>query len=237
MWGRSEVAAAIEELYEAFPGGGVSGLYGCPHCVDRHDIEPLLGDRRSLDGDALSFYAFKAMTTFGDGDHFKHFLPRLFELVIDGTAVTDVRSIAGKLDYGEWGTWPERQRTAVLGGVRATFHACVLDDRRHLDLGDLTSLTDLPTLLSWWPVTDSRRGHELMVDAYLGGQAASGLDDRETFEAHFATHDVVAELERAFYAHLDALEVVDGYDHDAALLVDGIGFTHAAFVERLRTSD
>ena len=66
-------------------------------------------------------YPFKAITTFGDTDDFKHFLPRLFELyVIDHMgAPYDVTTLFQKLNYASWTTWPDSERAAVRGFVRA----------------------------------------------------------------------------------------------------------------------
>lgn len=70
---------------------------------------------RELTGEQLGSYAGWAMTTVGDVDDYKHFLPRILEL-----AVVDRRwhgldppIIAGKLNRGGWRTWPQEEQAAV----------------------------------------------------------------------------------------------------------------------------
>ncbi len=69
----------------------------------------------------LGRYAFKAMTTWGSLDDFRHFLPRLFELVaIDGGGGwIDPETLFGKLAYGGWQTWPQDERRAIVGFLHA----------------------------------------------------------------------------------------------------------------------
>lgn len=62
----------------------------------------------------LDAYALSAMTTWGDTKHFKHFLPRLFEIAatnFDDYLCAEV--LFGKLRYGNWDEWPAQERRAV----------------------------------------------------------------------------------------------------------------------------
>jgi hypothetical protein len=69
---------------------------------------------RRLDGDALGFYAFRALTTWGDDTTLRHFLPRLLELVQAKEIWVDFEIILGKLSYGGWGQWPQAQREVIV---------------------------------------------------------------------------------------------------------------------------
>jgi len=55
------------------------------------------------------------MTTVGDVDDFRHFLPRIFELLVDGalTGEIDPEIVLGKLTYGGWFNWPEPEQAAI----------------------------------------------------------------------------------------------------------------------------
>jgi hypothetical protein len=57
------------------------------------------------------------MTTWGDVNHFKHFLPRVFELVWE--LGVDLSTIFGKLEYASWRTWPVAEQAAVRQFLRA----------------------------------------------------------------------------------------------------------------------
>jgi len=69
---------------------------------------------RALSDEDLERYASKALTTWGDADDFRHFLPRLLELVTGrpyDTLTTEI--VFSKLRYAGWWEWPERERVAI----------------------------------------------------------------------------------------------------------------------------
>lgn len=112
------LAEAIEGLYGAFSAYPLAqAVVGCPCCVSAEDEAQIRGrPLRALTAEDLGRYAFKAMTTWGDGNDFKHFLPRLLELVTDADSIVgevDVEVLFGKLRYGKWQAWPEQEREAV----------------------------------------------------------------------------------------------------------------------------
>ncbi len=54
------------------------------------------------------------MTTWGTERHFKHFLPRLFELALgDYLSFGFPEVLFGKLQLASWGTWPAVERDAI----------------------------------------------------------------------------------------------------------------------------
>ena len=69
-------------------------------------------------------YPFKAMSTFGTVDDYKHFLPRILELAFfDPAARTvpgfDVEVVGGKLSSAGWLLWEARERNAIQALLRA----------------------------------------------------------------------------------------------------------------------
>ena len=99
-----EFKIAIEELYKTFEKYPFkSTIEGCPCCVSDNDKSTLHSKQlRELEDDDVSRYAFKAMTTWGDVNDFKHYLPRIFELAATRKLIVDTSVILGKLDYGNW---------------------------------------------------------------------------------------------------------------------------------------
>lgn len=111
-----ELDAAIEELYRVFqPYWLGPDFSGCDHCVDPKDTERLATTPlRDLGVSDLEWYGFKAMTTWGEVEHFKYFLPRLFELVaIRRGDYPFLETLFSKLEYGDWASWPDNERHAV----------------------------------------------------------------------------------------------------------------------------
>lgn len=110
-----ELKIAIEDLYKTFAIYPFkSSMEGCPCCVSNADKEQLHTKQlRQLEEEDLSRYAFKAMTTWGDTDDFKHYLPRIFELLATTNFIVDTFVVLGKLDYGKWRTWTENEQKSI----------------------------------------------------------------------------------------------------------------------------
>ena len=112
----NDLLDAIADLYRTFKRYGPSeGFHSCSHCVsETEDAELKEKSLSELTCDNLRRYAFKAMTTWGTVEDFKHFLPRILELV--GTSddfPVDVEIAIGKLAYGDWRAWPVKERLAI----------------------------------------------------------------------------------------------------------------------------
>jgi hypothetical protein len=108
--------AAIATLYSTFARYRADDL----SCCDFPDDLPLNLHLRSTPLDRLGpsdlhRYAWKAMTTWGTTDNFKHFLPRLFEILAQDGPIyqDDPEVLLGKLAYAHWQTWPAAERAAV----------------------------------------------------------------------------------------------------------------------------
>lgn len=118
---------------------------------------------RELQEDDLHYYAFKGMTTWGTVEAFKHYLPRIFELIsrLEWTGM-HVETVFGKLAYGNWKTWPQKEQEVINTFCTAFWQSLVdgehpLADSRirdHLS-GFLEAGIDLPPLLDTWLKADS----------------------------------------------------------------------------------
>jgi hypothetical protein len=108
--GPTAVEDALEALYAAFCRYQGTHLEGCPHCVSFEDSAALRrAPLRQLGGE-LQRYLFKAMTTWGTEEDFKHFAPRLIELYASST---DAWLLCDKLAYARWRSWPQLEQRAV----------------------------------------------------------------------------------------------------------------------------
>jgi len=68
---------------------------------------------KELTADDLSRFTGKAMTTWGDVDDYKHFLPRIFELTGELDTPYEIWIAFEKLNYGNWNTWEESERNTI----------------------------------------------------------------------------------------------------------------------------
>ena len=77
------------------------------------------------------------MTTWGTEEDFKHFLPRLLELVTAEESITDVvdsEVLLGKLAYADWTHWPSEEQKAVndyLNALWLHLHRSHLNQWQH----------------------------------------------------------------------------------------------------------
>jgi hypothetical protein len=114
-----DVGVAVETLYRVF------GRYprraeveSCPCCVSSADKHVLARvSLRELNAAELSRYAFKAMTTWGAVEDYKHFLPRILELIAvganDAYLGLQLDLVADKLHHGGLSGWPPAERDAL----------------------------------------------------------------------------------------------------------------------------
>ncbi len=83
---RDDLKVAVEELYLAFARVPLTDQVDyCDHCVAPEQVAVLRRTpMRQLTSEHLGPLLSKAMSTWGDSRYFKHFLPRLLELVAAG---------------------------------------------------------------------------------------------------------------------------------------------------------
>lgn len=116
---------AVEDVYRAFKDVPRGKFEHCScGCVrDEYRIPVTTLPMRKVDRSAMSFFAFKAMTTWGDAQALKHYLPRIIELCDPSWPGLAPTMIAKKLELAKWSTWPDRLREPVSRWIDARFDA------------------------------------------------------------------------------------------------------------------
>lgn len=115
----------IKELYTAFgPYPRPSKLWGSP----LKDLDAILGEvmrapLAELEVDDLGQYAGSAIWTVGNEDDYRHFLPRILELTVEGTPSLgfDPNIIVSKLQRIDWQSWPTNEQKAIEGVLSAAW--------------------------------------------------------------------------------------------------------------------
>jgi hypothetical protein len=164
-----EFKIAIEELYKVFERYPFkSTIEGCPCCVFDNDKSTLHSKQlRELEDEDISRYVFKAMTTWGDVNDFKHYLPRIFELAATRKLNVDTFVILGKLDYGNWKEWDFDEQNSIQKFLKAWWKLDV-NNATYFDSEVLIELKkriqDLPTMLNDWNVSVDSQGFKNYVD-------------------------------------------------------------------------
>ncbi len=222
-----DLEAAFERLYEAFARYAAVPMYGCPHCFSEADHARLRGKPlRELQPEDLDQYAFKAISTWGDTENFRYFLPRMLELLVrhgdaEGGWLT-TEQVFEKLDYAGWRAWPVRDRDAIAAFFDGLWPH-VLEHFPHPFGADaclyglVQTHDDLGRQLAAWRITQSRPAArhfaQFMADhpIYFSpryGLRPSGLggQDRPAVEqlVHWLLDPVRrSEAEEAFFAFCD----------------------------------
>jgi hypothetical protein len=114
---RTNVEGAIANLYDTFAHYPLRPVVsGCPCCTTLSNN--VLLHSKALDkltAKDLSKYSFKALTTWGDENDFRYFLPRLLELITfdtnDELAYPEI--VLGKLRYAGYQAWDAQEQQAV----------------------------------------------------------------------------------------------------------------------------
>lgn len=126
-----ELEQSIEGLYSAFAGYPLKPrIYGCECCVSpKDDVRIHSKPLRQLDWADLQRFAHKSMSTWGDVDDFKHFLPRLLELLPElNSWPICMDRLCPKIYEAGFQDWPEAERLAVDAYFLALWRAVVLTD-------------------------------------------------------------------------------------------------------------
>ena len=164
-----EFKIAKEDLYKTFERYPLrSTIEGCPCCVSDSDKSTLHSKQlRDLEDEDISRYAFKAMTTWGDVNDFKHYLPRIFELAASRKLVVDTFVVLGKLGYGNWKEWETNEQESILNFLKAWWkfdinHASYFDAEILIEINKI--LRDLKGMLIEWNVSVETQGFRNYVD-------------------------------------------------------------------------
>ncbi len=181
---------AIEKLYDVFAVYPLNApVTGCPHCTTPEDYARLESKPlRELTGADLRLYAEKALTTWGGIDDFKHFLPRLFELIAwygYGSSV-DPQIVFGKLPYSKSNgeIWSEAEQQAIESFCLAWWQT-TLDNYSNPPMEGYSCLEcigqcvdDLSPFLTMWQNDASISAfHHLADIVNLGNYIATNADD------------------------------------------------------------
>ncbi|MGI8553880.1 MAG: hypothetical protein ACR2PL_24280 [Dehalococcoidia bacterium] len=127
---------AIDQLYAVFRRYPLRPYTEpCPHCLEGGsiplDAEARLHSKplRALQGTDLKRYTSDALYTWGEVDDFRHFLPRILELMALGELeLLDLEMILAKLPYAEWRQWPGAEQSAIESFLLAHWRRLLTTD-------------------------------------------------------------------------------------------------------------
>ncbi|GAL86123.1 hypothetical protein Hsw_1577 [Sporocytophaga myxococcoides] len=207
-----ELELSIERLYSTFSRYPFrSEIDGCPCCVSESDKEKLHTKKlRSLEEEDLSRYAFKAITTWGDVEDFKHFLPRILELLSTTNFIVNTFVVLGKVNYGNWTSWPGDEQTAIKEFLISWWtdsvkHKTYFDKEAFVEIYKL--LGDIELLINKWVLSFEDNSFityiDLVINYYkdlLYGKKSFKEIDKETIDKVLAwINDRKGMIEKGFF--------------------------------------
>lgn len=203
--------AAIEGLYATFAKYPLAEhVEGCPCCVSDADHALLYSaELRQLDQHDLETFAFKTMSTWGSADDFRHFLPRILELLAEVSPdwiATDV--VLTKLGYGHWLTWPDAEQKAITTFFQALWADILSRFPHRFDaggylLGVAEATDEASPYLAAWPIAGSlpaAKHFAVFVERHSAGRPADAPSAANQITAWLRDPARRSELEQAFFA-------------------------------------
>lgn len=131
---KKELNIAVQNLYDVFSIYHLDAKrlkeHSCPCCVTDEEIrEIVVKPLRQLSEDELGHFSKSAISTFGCVEDYKHYLPRILELLQypKSEFLFDFTCFE-KLNYSEWETWPMEEQNAI-GNYFMTLWSTIINDK------------------------------------------------------------------------------------------------------------
>jgi len=149
---QSKTSKAIKALYEVFQRYRFTDLEGDPAFPGLCDPAPLLAEPLPfLPREAFNLFAWKAVSTWGNADDLRHFLPRMLELLAEDGDIgaLEAWSLFGKIAYAKWRSWPHSEQDAIEDYVHARWFDILHQDvrlsntKRDIDKTEAQSIIEL----------------------------------------------------------------------------------------------
>jgi len=193
-------------LYDVFSIYNIKGnLRGrsCECCVSDEEIRLLLSKPLGqLTENELGHFMRSAVSTFGDVEDYKHFLPRILELLYyPNEYFLEDFLIFEKLNYSEWETWSSKEIEAIENYFEALLIKIIDDSTYDIDrIIDTINLvfkyTSIDNLISILEKSNFSKLINFIVDSTLNGIDKSL---HENLKIWFRSIEVLKKIEKTFF--------------------------------------
>lgn len=200
---------ATETLYTTFKKYHVAGdLRGrsCDCCVTHEEIRLLLSKPLTdLSEDEISPFFRSAISTFGNVEDFKHFLPRILELMQNSNSdILDDFMCYEKLNYSEWETWEAQEITAIDNYFTALWTKIISSESSSIRdiesaLEIICKYTSIDKAFEIWEKHISKNNLIFIIETALNGYQFSNNDISIKFSKWIKTKPVLDKIEALFF--------------------------------------
>lgn len=140
-------------------------------CIDPNDVKKLASKKlRELEEDDFCSYHGSALYTWGEIEHYKHFLPRILEVhnKLKGRGLIGLYELTTKLDYAKWENWEEQEVNVIKNFIITDWNEFVNERESEIGKDDLEYYSfffDLKDLVKMWSIHTN--GHGLRNFVYF----------------------------------------------------------------------
>ncbi len=136
-----KIEEAIENLYSVFSKYTTSDMHHCDcGCIDEENVRKLASKKlRELEEDDFVSYHGSALYTWGEIEHYKHFLARILEVhnQKNGKGMIGLFEITAKFEYAKWQSWDEIEVKALRDFFFADWLSFVNSANSEIGIDDL----------------------------------------------------------------------------------------------------
>lgn len=169
---KMEKKEIIENLYSIFGKYTSSNMHYCDcGCIDPNDVKKLVSKKlRDLEKDDFNSYHGSALYTWGEIEHYQHFLPRILEIhnETNGGGI-DLYEITSKLEYAKWTSWEEREIKAIKDFILMDWIEYVNEKESNIseiDFEYYSFFFEINELFEMWKITEEEKGCRNFVRFY-----------------------------------------------------------------------
>jgi hypothetical protein len=143
-----------------------------------------------LTQDDLSHFAGSSMTTWGDSNDYKHFLPRILDLTAEIKTPYEIWIVFDKLNYGEWNNWPQIEQDVIYDFMISLWESIINGESEisEWDFRDYFSTIahfypNFSDLLNIWSESESKESIKHLSEILVHEQTA--LFDRKKISGFY----------------------------------------------------
>lgn len=205
---------AIENLYRTFSKYTPDNMHYCDcGCIDPEDVKKLASKKlHVLEEDDFSSYHGSAMYTWGDLNHYKHYLPRILELHHQkrDSALIGLFEVINKLKYAEWETWDAAEVNAIKDFIYADWLVFINKNESFVDYNSFEYYSfffDLEDLIHVWDLSQKQNALKNFVQFFYSngfqlfqkGLKINGVQRNDILDQLLSKQDLLLILETEFF--------------------------------------
>jgi hypothetical protein len=198
----------IEKIYAVFNKYQLNGkIEKCPcGCISNEEEQKIYSTTlMNLSADDLGFYNRKAMSTWGNIENYKHFLPRIIEIYKENktNGWIDLDTIYDKLEYAKWIEWNKEEQNLISKLIEIDWTDLVNNSDNEISLDSFESYSnfiDVNSLIQLWEFPKNKIALKNFVEFFYINNNEFIYPEKNHYLYEFLKKDnLIEELENDFF--------------------------------------